>query len=582
MRTIRLIEHGIMPNTDITLPLYQLFLQYPTDTEFLFENADYFFTPHKEMCADYRISNSDSAPFRVLGIWMKNMKNCILRGNGAHLWFAGHMQSFTLDHCENIKIADFTVDWKKPLVAEGVVVDRNDTQLYVSIDPDRFPHRFCGGELEFDAGAGEWYAFRHHVIAFEPHNRTVRRGTADIVLSAVSDLGNHVYALTLAEPKDIQIGDLLTLRHSPRVHANIFSEKCRDLVVEDMVFYSGGGLGCLAQFCHNLTYRRVHFLTNTAAGRYVSGGHDDGMHITSNSGTVTITECTFHALMDDPINVHGCCVTCDEVVDAQTLRCKYRHPQACGFHYWAEPGDTIDFIARGAMNSIGSASVQSYVLEDPDTFLLSFSHPLPNEILNQARAGDALALDNLTHTADFICTKNRFGSCRARGILVSVPGQVRIADNYFESSGSAILISGDSNYWFESGACHDVEISGNIFTDVCLTSYYQFCDGVISISPVVPAPELDKPYHRNIRITGNTFDCADVPVLYAYSCENLRFAENRVFKSPSAERWHSATERIRLQYCKGVTLAQNEWIGQFAATLSVAAEICDEITSDIG
>lgn len=36
-------------------------------------------------------------------------------------------------------------------------------------------------------------------------------------------------------------------------------------------------------------------------------------------------------------------------------------------------------------------------------------------------------------------------SCRARGILVSTPGKVLIERNYFESSGSAILIAGDAN-----------------------------------------------------------------------------------------------------------------------------------------
>ena len=52
MRTIRLCDHGILPNTDITLALRELFLQYPTDTAFIFEDADYFFTPHPEMRAD--------------------------------------------------------------------------------------------------------------------------------------------------------------------------------------------------------------------------------------------------------------------------------------------------------------------------------------------------------------------------------------------------------------------------------------------------------------------------------------------------------------------------------------------------
>ena len=457
---------------------------------------------------------------------------------------------------------------------------RGEQSLDVFVDPVCFPHRMGENGLEFDVGADEWYPMARGLIAFEPHGRTVRRGSGDVRVIETREIGDHVYRFMLKKPWSAEVGDLLNIRHNRRIHAGVFSEKCRDLVVQDVTFHSCGGLGCLAQFCHNLTYRRVHFLPDTSAGRCVSSGRDDGMHITSNSGTVTITECTFHALMDDPINVHGCCVTSDEVVDAQTLRCRYRHAQACGFLYWAEQGDEIGFIARGAMNSLGRARVQSYRLEENKSFLLTFDQPLPEQILAAARAGDALALDNLTHTVDFICTKNRFGSCRARGILVSVPGRVHIADNYFESSGSAILVAGDSNYWFESGECHDVEITRNVFTDACLTSHYQFCDGVISISPVVPKPRLDLPYHKNIRITDNIFDTADTPVLYAYSCAGLRFEGNRVFKSPSAERWHKDASRIRLSYCKDVAVTRNEWIGRMGAAEPLVAENCGDVKTD--
>lgn len=581
MRTIRLCEYGVMPNTDITLSLYQLFLKYPSDTEFIFENDDYYFTPHKEMHNDYRLSNSDKMPYRVLGIWMKHMKNCVLCGNGARLWFSGHMQCITLDRCENIKFSGFTLNWKKPLVIEGTVVSLQEDSINIHIDPISFPHRFSRGALEYDIGNSEWLEVNSNIIVFEPYGRTVRRGTADVDIIEVSDLGNNIYSI---KPKQtdtgVKVGDILNMRNGERRHTNIFTEKCQNVVIEDITVYSGGGLGCLSQFCHNLTFRRVHFLADSSLGRTVSGGHDDGMHLSCNSGIITVTECTFHALNDDPINVHGCCVTCDEVIDEKTLRCRYRHRQACGFLYWAEMGDTVSFIDRGSMSSVGTSVVKEYILETLETFLLTFDSPLPKEILNMALAGNTLAIDNLTHTADFVCTKNRFGSGRARGILVSTPRRVKITDNYFESAGSAILISGDSNYWFESGECHDVEISRNVFTDKCLTSHCQFCDGIISISPVIPVPDSNKPYHKNIRIFDNVFDCADTPLLYAFSCDGLDFTSNLILKSPSCNAYRSANKRIYLRYCKNARIENNQWIGLFTADVTVKSEICDKIVSD--
>ena len=563
MRTLRLSDYGILPDTDITSSLCALLEQNKENTKFVFENADYYFSPETAMRVDYRISNSDVTPHRVLAILMKHMKNCVLQGNGARLWIAGHMQVFTLDHCENVKLENFTINWKKPLVAEGTVVAKNGTDVDVFVDPQTFPHVYENGNLKFDIGADEWYEFNKWSIVFEPHSLRARRGVADVFFHTVEALGGYVYRMKLHRDADIRVGDLLNMRHNARIHAGIFSEKCSDITVENITFYSCGGLGCLSQFCHNMTYRGVHFLADTTSGRRVSGGRDDGMHVTCNSGTVTITECCFHALMDDPINVHGCCVTSDEVVDERTLRCRYRHDQACGFLYWAEEGNEISFISRDSMETIGTACAESYMLEDHMTFLLRFDSPLPREILDKAKQGDALALDNLTHTAAFTCTNNRFGSCRARGILVSTPRPVRISGNYFESSGSAILVAGDSNYWFESGACHDVEISRNVFTDACLGSIYQFCDGVISICPVVPRPDADKPYHKNVRITDNVFDTVGAPVLAAFSCEDLTFSGNRIFKSPSCHA--DETARIKLSYCNNVSVANNDWIGQFKA-----------------
>lgn len=584
MRTIFVRDYGVLPDTDCTLALCSLFRQFPSDTTFIFEDADYYFTPHEEMFADYRLSNSDVMPHRVLGLWLKDMENCTLSGFGARLWFAGQMQAVTIDHCQHITMENFTIDWKKPLVAEGVVVGFGDSYVDLYVDPAAFPHRFVNGWLEFDTGADEWYALSpHSSIQFDGNNKCVTRATGDdFSPKTIEDRGNNVYRITPHRMVTTNYGNVFVLRHNERVHAGIFTEKCEDITISDMTVHSCGGLGCLAQFNHDLTYRRVHFVPNLAAGRKVSGGRDDGMHITCNSGTVTITECTFLGLMDDPINVHSCCVTSNEVVDEHTLRCMYRHHQARGFLYWAENGDEITFIDRRTMHTFGSGTITNYTLEDLEHFTLTFSEPLPKEVIELAKAGEALALDNYSHTAAFTCTKNRFGSCRARGILVSTPQPVRIAENYFASSGCAILVAGDSNGWFESGACRDVEITDNVFTDVCLSSMYQFCDGMISICPVVPQPDNTKPFHKHIRITGNTFDTPDTPVLYAYSTTDLTFTGNRIFHSPCAAKWHPGTWRIKLDHVTDATLEDNEWIGDFSGlTETIHMENCKDIVKEI-
>ncbi len=570
MKTIRCAEYGIVPGKDITEALYRLFCENPRDTEFIFEPGNYDFSPC--FAYDYRLSNSDVLPERKLGIWLKNMEHVRVDFSGSHLYFIGQMQPITLDHCTDVTLENAVIDWKKPLVAEGIVKGVGEGYVDLYIDPDAFPHKYENNWISFDTGNGEWYPWSSYsAIQYNGDSHTVQRNTGDCFAPiAIADLGGNTYRVTANAWASAKVGNIFVLRHNERVHAGAFIEKCDNVTLTNITFHSCGGLGCLAQFSHDLTFRGVHFLPNTEAGRRISGGRDDGMHITCNSGTVTIEDCSFVGLMDDPINVHSCCVTVTKVLDDHTLLCHYEHNQALGFHYWAEAGDKINFIERRHMSSVGTATAAAYTLgESRDLFVLSFDAPLPAALLEMAGTEAALSLDNLSHTAAFVCRNNRFGSCRARGILVSTPQPVRIQNNYFASSGAAILVAGDSNYWFESGECHDVEISGNVFTDVCLSSAYQFGEGIISICPVVPEPVTALPYHKNIRVFDNIFDTAQTPVLYAFSAGDLTFENNRIYCSPThidvgAESWLHRGGLIRLEHVCGAAVRNNTVTGPLA------------------
>lgn len=573
MKTIYLPEYGITPGTDFLPVLTQLFRENAENCEFVFAPGDYRLTGRQER--PLALSNTDVIPYRRLGIVLENMKNIRLTGSGARFLCEGRMQPLTLLGCENVTAADFVIDWDKPMVAEGVVTAFSDSSVDLYIDPAAFPHKFEDGRILFDIG-GEWSAVCG-VMQFDTNTRTVRRTTGDRfgLGPIVGAVGDHVYRFR-ADAPDTAVGNIAVLRHNAREHAAVFSEKCRNLTLERIDVHSSGGLGCLCQFCDTLTFRDVNFLPNRAAGRTVVNGRDDGMHITCCSGTVTVEGCSFLGLMDDPINVHGCCVPVAEWLDSRTVRCRYGHPQACGFDRWAQEGDEIAFIDRRSMEQRGTARAAAFRPEDPHTFLLTFDAPQGDGI----RTG-SVAVDNLSHTAAFVCENNRFGSCRARGVLVSTPKPVRIVNNYFESSGSAILVAGDANGWFESGECHDVEIAGNVFTDSCLSSMYQFCEGVVSVCPVVPDPKPDKPFHKNIRIHDNIFDSPDVPLLYGFSCDGLRFENNRITKSPRAERWHPGRALIRLRHVRGAVVRGNIWTGHFTLDrISADPDTCTLTTDE--
>ncbi len=141
MNVIYAKDRGIRPGEDITRALYGMLDSSENDVTYLFEPGDYFFSPIPELERDYRISNSDVMPIRKLGILIKEIKNLTLDFSGARLWFSGHMQPFTLDRCDNVTVRNCVIDWKKPLVAEGIVTAFTDTYIDMKVDGRLFPLR---------------------------------------------------------------------------------------------------------------------------------------------------------------------------------------------------------------------------------------------------------------------------------------------------------------------------------------------------------------------------------------------------------------------------------------------------------
>jgi hypothetical protein len=287
----------------------------------------------------------------------------------------------------------------------------------------------------------------------------------------------------------------------------------------------------------------------------VLSGHDDGVHISNCRGLVLIEGSRFHGLMDDPVNVHGTSVRIVGRPAPDRLLCRFMHEQSTGMT-WGRPGDRVAFIEHRSMRTAGEGTLVSFQARDRDTFEVRLDGPVPPGIVE----GDAL--ENLTWSPDVTIRDNAFESNRARGVLVSTPGRVLVERNRFESSGSAILIAGDANYWYESGAVRDVTIRGNVFGPACLSSPYQFGEGIISILPEIPEPDPAFPFHRNIRIEDNEFHPADYPVLYAKSVDGLSFSGNRLIRSRLREPVHARKATLTFEACRRVRVDRNVLEGE--------------------
>ncbi len=526
--------------------------------EIVFPKGRYDFFPDSNYFKPYFETNTYDVNPKRLAVFLENKKNITIDAQGSDFIFHGHIQPFTLDNSENISIKNVNIDWEFPLTAESEVVETSPTHILLKIDKKQFPYKMHerglvfqaeGWEAHWGLSGGSWLIEidKNHIIPANTGDNGCVKGDFKNLTYTEKEPG-----LVLIEgdfTKTPGVGNHLIMRHSTRDHAGMFLFHSKNIKLENVNVYHTSGLGILSQYCENIEMRKVNMIPNPHKNRFLSG-HDDGLHFMGCKGEIIIDDCDAQGLMDDPINIHGTCVPVLEKVNSTTVKCKFAHDMSCGL-LWGETGDEVSFIKKSSMNSIGNGKIVKFESINKDTFLLEFENPVP-EILDAE-----YSIENLSWTANATITNCFVGSCRARGYLISTPGKVLIENNIFETSGSAILIAGDANSWYESGAVTDVTIRNNEFRTPCNSSMYQFCNAIISIYPDIPEADPEHPFHKNITIENNTFAPADYPILYALSVDGLSFKNNTITRSLDFEPWHFQKYNFQIDACKNVEIMGN-------------------------
>lgn len=522
----------------------------------LFEKGRYDFWPQYSEEKVYFESNTSDINPKRLGILVEGFENLVIDGGGADFVFHDRMQPVTLDHSSKVEVRNFTIDWDIPLTAQAEVMEVGDKSMLLKIDVLESPYLIEEGKFMF-VGEG-WKSPLRSIMEIERDSRLIAPQTGDPGCCGKGWDWAHfeeeapglVRVIKPFGERRPEVGNFLILRHSQRDHAGMFIYHSKDVRVENVEIYHTAGLGILSQHSENISMSKVKMVPNPKKNRYLSG-HDDGFHFSNCRGQIDVSECEFAALMDDPINIHGTSVRVEEILAPDRLRCRFIHHQSVGLQ-WGRPGEQVGFIESLSMTTVDKRRIREFEPLSVEEFEISFENAIPVGIT----VGDAL--ENLSWTPDARIANNRFMSCRARGVLVSTPGKVIIEANYFESSGSAILIAGDANNWYETGAVKDVTIRNNVFADPCLTSMYQFSEAVISIYPEIPDLTASKEkYHRNIRILDNEFHLYDYPVLYAKSVDGLLFKGNMLSRSHRFPAFHPRKYTFSFQSCLNVEISGN-------------------------
>ena len=157
----------------------------------------------------------------------------------------------------------------------------------------------------------------------------------------------------------------------------------------------------------------------------------------------------------------------------------------------------------------------------------------------------------------------------ARSVLITTKGRVLVENNYFSSQMKGILIEGDNNYWYESGAVEDIMIRNNVFENI---GYEGGPRGyALYASPLFNKDQHmgEGRYHRNVHFVGNTVKSFNGQFVLARSVDGLVVSGNKFEVSKDYAALHDVPA-IDLDYCDNVIIENNSCAG-FKLPLTVRA-----------
>lgn len=561
-RLINIDSLHIREGEDATAPLLNIFKSLDPDVSYkiIFSNKRYDFYPGKAMERYCSISNNNNGlkriAFPVLGL-----KNIEIDGNGAQFIFHGLIMPFDIEGSENIKVNDLSINWAEPLVLESRIV-ANDT-VKKSIDiriPDGIDYAVREKQLIYKSITGE-NTFKGTFI-FDPATKRPAYHTAEYYLdgnkaTGAREISKNVIRLFnighVVPPVGFVVVDdegRYVKGVKGRLIPAIRIAGSKNLELRHVTVYHSGAMGLVAEKSENIRLVAFKVILPPHAAQLVTTT-SDATHFVNCKGTINFDSCVFENMMDDGTNVHGIYETVDSMAGDSSMYVKLNHYLQYGFVF-AGPGDSVRFIDRNTMMPVLSEKVVSFELVNEQYAILRVGKNICGRLPQKA------AVENISWQPDVVMKHCIIGRNRARSVLISTAGKVVIENNYFSPQMSAINISGDVNYWFESGPVSNVLIRDNTFVDVGIDGGRPY--PVLLINPQIDPKYLNAGYyHRNITFENNIIRTFDSPIISAVSTSGLKILNNKIVRTTSLKPLFPDHPAFQFTYCKNLIIQGNQY-----------------------
>ncbi|MEG1608054.1 MAG: alpha-1,3-galactosidase B [Mucinivorans sp.] len=578
---------GIVPNTgDNMSPLMQEALKFiksqtpkGRSSVLALKKGRYDFMAQGAAIREYYISNHDQTNPKTVGIAIEDMVDFTLDGGGSDLYFNGRMLPIALLRSTNCTIKNLSVDNPNPQIMQ-IQIESNDTVkgiITYRIAP-WVKYRIEKGTVV--AYGENWAHTQGSGIAFELNTKHMVYRTSDIgvATSGVQEIEPRLMKVAWKNDKLIP-GTVVACRTWMRPTPGVFMSHDKDTHLENIQVHYAEGMGLLAQMSENIWLNGFSVaLRDKNDPRYFTT-QADATHFSGCKGMLSSVGGLYENMMDDAINVHGTYLKVIERLSPTKVIARYMHDQAWGFE-WGRVGDSVQIVRSETMELLDGINTITAIkphdkdkIEGAREYEIEFAQPLEPCVGPEQGFG----IENLEWTPEVIFADNTIRNNRARGTLFSTPRKTVIQGNLFDhTSGTAILLCGDCNGWYETGACRDVVIRKNKFVNA-LTNMFQFTNAIISIYPEIPNLKGQTKYFHGgngggVVIEDNVFETFDSPILYAKSIDGLTFRNNKITQSKEYAPFHWNNHRFLLERTKNVTIENNDFEGGYDDTKDILSK----------
>jgi len=517
MQTIYFKDHR--KSGDAGYDIYRLLtdVKDKKDVKIVFEKDTYEISPDYCFEKAVHISNHGWNGYKRIIALLENMENVELDFGGSTLLTHDVITPFAIINSKNITVKNVTLENTNICFMQTRVLAHGDG--YIELEKMQGSDSFFmrhGRELAMTYKESMFIVINN--IEVNPTTGTLEPGTADHTMQEFlwnmrfEDIGGgrlRLYGIKRYPP----IGNILIFSAERRLGCGFFCEDSENIRLENVTVHSCHGMGFLAQTCHNITLDGFNTLRH---GDQYYTANADATHFVNCTGLVTVENCTFEGQLDDALNIHGMYIRIERIGDGEIF-VREVHSQAKGIRV-LRAGDKIQVLHPKTLIPYAQKTVKVAEYINEDSIRLVFEEG------NDGITETGHILESLNRVADLIFRNNIVRHNRARGMLIATKGKVVIENNYFNTSGCAILFQSDGEFWFESGGVYDVEIQNNHF-DAC--RYSPWGNAIIDCTPR-PAEDEGKYFHKQISVTSNRFSMINEPVALFNNVENAIFKNNKI------------------------------------------------------